>query len=89
MNDGSGHLVLKIMSYFALMVFLASLNANGLRTASKMVSIMSTLTCDILCLQETKWDQSKAMELGKLWKGSMYVSNIKNMTCGVAILLGP
>lgn len=60
------------------MLLLASLNANGLRTESKLVSILSALTFDILCLQETKWDDAKAREMGRLWTiPCMYVMALK------------
>lgn len=58
------------MTFFALltlMALFASLNMNGLRTASKLQSILQHVHFDVLCVQETKWDDKMCATLTKNW----------------------
>ena len=68
------------------MLFFSSINANGLRSSDKLDSILTTVSCDILCLQETKWDESILEKVTQKWKGLFYVSNGHDRKGGVAIL---
>ena len=66
----------------ALVIF--SLNANGLRTEYKRNAILD-IRADILCLQETRWDDNLLNMSRKQWKGQIYVSEGTPRARGVAI----
>ena len=66
----------------ALVIF--SLNANGLRTEYKRNAILD-MRADILCLQETRWDDNLFNISRKQWKGQIYFSEGTPRARGVAI----
>lgn len=73
------------------MLTIYSLNANGLRQFDKMKQVFTTCDInkwDILCLQETFWDDTFMTDVCKLWDGKVYYNNydLQNRK-GVAILL--
>ena len=77
-----------VVTHLALifsMLQLISLNANGLRTATKTTSILTSLVFDVLCIQETKWDEQEMTTKRGCWKGELYVSNGVNGNGGVAM----
>lgn len=47
------------------MATVTSVNVNGLRDRVNMTQLLYTLRNDILCVQETNWDESKVVEWGK------------------------
>lgn len=63
------------------MALFASLNVNGLRTKSKLQSILKHVHFDVLCVQETKWDDRICDVLTGKWHGQVHVSNGINATC--------
>ena len=63
-----------------------SLNANGLRTGLKRQAVLD-LNADILCLQETKWDDDILEKSKKYFKGQIYVSHGTPRARGVAFCL--
>ena len=69
------------------MVIITSLNANGLRNMTKIERTIELCKSDILCLQETHWDNELVETLGKLWKGPIFIDNGSAKACGVAILV--
>ena len=69
------------------MLLLHSLNANGLRTCGRINSILSSPGCDILCIQETRWDDSSVEAATKTYKGKIYYNNGTNKSCGIATLI--
>ena len=69
------------------MVIITSLNANGLRNMIKIERTIELCKSDILCLQETHWDNELVKTLGKLWKGPIFIDNGSAKACGVAILV--
>lgn len=79
--------------YFILYIMLTiySLNANGLRNFEKIREIFTSCeiyNCDILCIQETFWNDAIIPEVSKLWEGKIFFNNydISNRK-GVAILM--
>ena len=69
---------------------LASINCNGLRTKSKLKNVFSLLQIknyDIVCIQETFWDDSFVTNFVKHhWEGDILYSNHTQNSQGVAIL---
>lgn len=73
------------------MLTIYSLNANGLRNFEKIREIFTSCeiyNCDILCIQETFWNDAIIPEVSKLWEGKIFFNNydISNRK-GVAILM--
>jgi exonuclease III len=64
-----------------------SINANGLRTMGKLNRIVQMKNSDILCIQETHWDNVCVLEVKKIWRDFIYVNNGRGNSSGVAILL--
>ena len=73
-------------------VSLISINCNGLRTKSKLQNVFSNFNLrkfDIICLQETFWDDNFVTSFVKYqWDGDIYYSNSDELhhSKGVAIL---
>lgn len=74
------------LTFTLLMLHVTSLNVNGLRTKAKIDSVLTTLKVDILCLQETWWDQDSLHYATKCWDGPIYSNFGSDKSCGVAIL---
>lgn len=72
--------------FHLLMITILSLNVHGLRSREKMSHILTTVNCDILCLQETNWDNNIMDQVRKLWRGPVYHAHGSASACGVAIL---
>ena len=68
------------------MITILSLNARGLRSREKMHCILTTVKCDIFCIQETNWDNTLVNQVKKLWKGPVYCAHGTASACGVVIL---
>uniref|UniRef100_A0A3B4WB51 exodeoxyribonuclease III n=1 Tax=Seriola lalandi dorsalis TaxID=1841481 RepID=A0A3B4WB51_SERLL len=69
------------------MLLLHSLNVNGLRTCGRMKNILSNPACDVLCLQETRWDEDSLKAATKINKGEIYYNNGTNKSCGIATII--
>ena len=60
---------LSIFLLLALMTTVTSVNVNGLRDRGKLRSLLNIYTSDILCIQETNWDEEKGREVREEWGG--------------------
>lgn len=69
------------------MLNVSSFNTNGLRSRSKFDQVMQLCTSDIICLQETNWDDEIIENFKRSWKGEIYANNGSKRSCGVAILV--
>ena len=65
----------------------SSINTNGLRTEYKMQRVLNLCNTDIICLQETRWDNTTIDIVKKLWGGLLFYSNGTERARGVAILI--
>lgn len=68
------------------MVHILSLHVNGLRR-HKINNLLSTCHCEILCLQETKWDEDVLNYVIQQWEGTVFASYGSAKSCGVAVLV--
>uniref|UniRef100_A0A3B3TZ47 exodeoxyribonuclease III n=1 Tax=Poecilia latipinna TaxID=48699 RepID=A0A3B3TZ47_9TELE len=68
-------------------MLLLSLNARGLCREEKVNAVIFQSHCDILCLQETKWDILKEKEMSQKWKGKMFSAISSTQAGGVAIFV--
>lgn len=67
---------------------LASLNARGLRSGSKLRAVLAELKrYHFVCLQETWWDKDCAVRAWSLWAGHICYNNGTNKSGGVSILI--
>lgn len=77
--------------FFILLLFemvnFVSLNVNGLRTMDKFQNIVQMENVDILCLQETHWDNDCVLKVKQIWRDFIFVNNGRGNSSGVAILL--
>ncbi|KAJ3583316.1 hypothetical protein NHX12_026806 [Muraenolepis orangiensis] len=69
------------------MVKVASLNANGLREYWRRQQALCVCEADIICLQETHWDDSMVEDVRREWLGDVFVSQGEAKARGVAILV--
>lgn len=69
-----------------VMLLVTSFNAHGLRAESKINSVFSSLQTDILCVQETWWDEKCVGFVKSVWKGPVFYSLGSVRACGVCIL---
>lgn len=69
------------------MITVTSLNANGLRNITKMKEVKFTYRSDIICIQETNWDDEKVKEVKEIWKGDIFYNNGARNARGVAIMI--
>lgn len=69
-----------------LMATVTSININGLRDKRKMKELLFTYRSDIICIQETNWEEDKVREMREEWKGDIYYNNGAKNARGVAIL---
>lgn len=79
-----------IYPVFSLMssISIVSLNARGLSQSQKFERLMClTKRSDVLCLQETRWEDKISDEIRKLWNGEMYSNCDIGRKRGVAILI--
>lgn len=83
-------MISKAFFLFLMAVSLASVNCNGLRDKSKLVNMFSSFSLkkfDIICLQETFWDDYFVDSFVNFkWDGDIYLSNADNFRKGVAVL---
>jgi exonuclease III len=67
---------------------IVSINARGLSTMTKFENINHlTKKNDIICIQETGWNDEKTNDLKKIWDGEFFYNNDPNRKKGVAILI--
>lgn len=81
---------LLVYPVFSLMSSLSivSLNARGLSQSQKFERLMClTKKSDVLCLQETRWDDKLSDEIRKLWNGEMYSNCDIGRKRGVPVLV--
>lgn len=53
-----------------------SINARGLSDAQRFQKVViNPLGADIICLQETYWDEASAVKCGSVWDGNIYLNN--------------
>ena len=76
-----------IISVVLFMVKISSLNCNGARNNEIRRLILELCDADIVCLQETHWDEEVMREVEREWMGEMYVNNGGAKSRGVAILV--
>ena len=76
-----------IISGVLFMVKISSINCNGARNNERRRLIFELCDADIVCLQETHWDEVCVRECGREWRGEMFVSNGGLRSAGVAILV--
>lgn len=81
-----------IAIYLTMALTIATFNANGMRDLSKVKDIFGlfkSLKLNIICLQETFWDDSFINDyVEELWEGSIYFANCETKhRAGVAILI--
>jgi len=69
------------------MLNIKSVNANGLRDRDKRQQTLRVCDADIICIQETHWDDGCMREVEREWVGEMYVNNGGAKAKGVAILV--
>lgn len=67
------------------LMHILSLNVRGLRSREKIESLFTSIQCDILCLQETKWDNNNYQQAQSCWKGPSFFSEGPPASAGVAI----
>ncbi len=80
-------MVVQITHFIALiMLNITSLNVNGLRTQTKINSILTKIKSDILCRQETRWDQACHNYAAKQWDGQIFSNFGTIKSFGVAVL---
>lgn len=69
------------------MATVTSVNVNGLRDRGKIKEMLFTYRSDIICIQETNWDEEKVREMRGEWEGDMYYNNGARNARGVAIMI--
>ena len=69
-----------------IMLTIISINARGLNKKSKRHQIYGMREGDIICLQETHWDEERMREVENEWRGDVYANNGDGNARGVAIL---
>lgn len=69
------------------MTTVTSVNVNGLRDRQKVKELLYVYRSDILCIQETNWDEDKVKEVREEWKGDIYYNNGARNARGVAIMI--
>lgn len=72
---------------FALMTTVTSVNVNGLRDRNKLKSLLNTYRSDILCIQETNWDEVIVRDVREVWREGLYYNNGAKNARGVAIMI--
>ena len=76
-----------IFLWVALMTTVTSVNVNGLRDGKKLKELLFVYRSDILCIQETNWDEEKVKEVREGWKGDLFYNNGARDARGVAIMI--
>ena len=75
-------------NYFLLLMFIfATLNCNGCRGLDKLNDIITSSRADILCLQETHWNDNFIERYKHLIKGKVIYSNSPDGYKGVAFVI--
>ena len=76
-----------IFLWVALMTTVTSVNVNGLRDGKKLKELLFVYRSDILCIQETNWDEEKVKEVREGWNGDLFYNNGARDARGVAIMI--
>ena len=76
-----------MMFILFLMIYIASFNVNGVRGIDRFEKVIQMCNADIICLQETHWDDYKSSECRRKWSGHFFMNNGDEKSCGVAILV--
>ena len=69
------------------MATVTSINVNGLRDRRKMKGLLYVYRSDIMCIQETNWDEGRVEVMREEWEGDMFYNNGASNARGVAILI--
>ena len=69
------------------MATVISININGLRDKMKMKELLFTFRSNIICIQETNWEEDKVKEMREEWRGDIFYNNGARNARGVAILI--
>ncbi len=69
------------------MATVTPININGLRNKTKMKELLFTYRSDIICIQETNWEEDKVREMREELRGDIYYNNGAKHARGVAILI--
>ena len=75
------------MNITILMITILTINARGLNKRWKRQHIYNLSEYDIICIQETHWDERCMIEVKKEWTGEIYSNNGDGKARGVAILV--
>ena len=77
------------MSILGETINLLSANCQGLQSNEKRYNVyFRTQDYDILCLQDTHWNQKHSTQIRKLWGNKCIIHGNKTNAQGVAILFG-
>uniref|UniRef100_A0A3Q3FS35 exodeoxyribonuclease III n=1 Tax=Labrus bergylta TaxID=56723 RepID=A0A3Q3FS35_9LABR len=85
-NNPGKSVCFSFFSFLIMALILFSINANGLRSKEKRQSMLSWQN-DILCVQETRWDDSLVEDIKKDFVGQIFSSNGTPRARGVAVLI--
>lgn len=69
------------------MITFTSINVNGLRNINKVKALKYLYRSDVICIQETNWDDDKVREVREVWKGEIYCNNGSRNARGVAMMI--
>uniref|UniRef100_A0A3Q3IK72 exodeoxyribonuclease III n=1 Tax=Monopterus albus TaxID=43700 RepID=A0A3Q3IK72_MONAL len=75
-----------LLPTFLIMITVASVNVNGLRSTSKMEGVFAMEAAHVLCLQETFWTDELVQQVRQRWYGELYTSCGTARSRGVAVL---
>ena len=70
-----------------IMLTIISINARGLKNKNKREQIYGMSDYDMICLQETHWDERCMRDVENEWRGEVYANNGDGNARGVAILI--
>lgn len=69
------------------MITVTSINVNGLRNINKLKELKYTYRSDIICIQETNWDDDKVREVREVWKEEICYNNGTRNARGIAMMI--
>lgn len=64
-----------------------SIHVRGLSSKWKFENVITLTKSDIICIQETGWNETILDDLKKCWDGEIWYSNDVNKKKGLAILI--
>ena len=69
-----------------IMLTIITINARGLKNKNKRHQIYGECNYDIICLQETHWNERCMKEVEDEWRGEVFANNGDGSARGVMIL---